>query len=219
MLTENEKDVLLGKRKVSADNFRQIRKRARDHARNDFESLIFLAQNYPGAVNDEDLLGLLAARLRQGKILLEERKVKRLPRDVGDGRRKRGSWVQIGCVLRTSQGAPLKKPDISRKLDIAYDLLHLIHSSLSEISPWTHARQVITVTKKEAELYLGVSRFKVETRNSRILDWETRQFSEDIKVEKSLVVPVGNADPGNLAVIILEKEERGTKNDTKGGEN
>jgi len=205
MLTENEKKVLLGKRKVSADNFRQIRKRARDHARNDFEGLIFLAQNYPGAVRDGDLVGLLAARLNQGKIELQERKVKRLPRDVGDGRRKRGSWIQIGGVLRTSDGAPLRKPDVSRKIEIAYELLHLIHSSLSEVSPWTHAREAVVVTKKEGDLHLGVSRFKVEIGKFRTLDWETQQFSEDIKVEKSLVLPVGNANPRNLAVIIFER--------------
>ncbi len=215
MLTVKEKAILSRKEQVSKDYFYKTKERARKKAKKCLESLAFLAKHYPESVKDNEVVELIAAILRHGKIEELERLKKRLPPSMGSrkrprksGRGKNGYWVQLGGVLRTSEGAPLRNPEISRKITLAYDLLQVTHNSLSELSPLKDARQVIKLTKKGEETGIEVSCLKVERRIFQPFDFDAMQFSNETRPENYTILPIEDADPANLAVIILEKRVR-----------
>lgn len=206
MLTAKEKAILSRKEQVSKDYFYKTRERARKKARKSLESLTFLADHYAESIETKDIIEFVATVLKHGEIDRFQRLKKRLPPSMGS--RKRGPWVQLGGVLRTRKGAPLRKPEILSKITLAYDLLQVTHKSLSELSPLKYARQVIKLTKKGEETGMEVSCLQVERRISQPFDYDATQSSKEIRPENYAILPIGDADPANLAVIILEKRVR-----------
>jgi hypothetical protein len=208
MLTARQKQVLEGKGNPSAVSKRQVRYKTRKKARRALEDLAFLAGHYPESVSCDSLVALVSAMLKQGEITNEERQVQRLPPDFDNGQRKRspsGKWVQLSGVLREKNGAPLKKPGVYRKIELAHSLIQAIHNELSSLSPLKHARQTVLLTRKEKkQVELSVSRFKCKRQEKAGLNFETGKF-EPIEAENLLVLSVGSLEPADLAAIIFSK--------------
>lgn len=149
---------------MSTGYLRKIRFKARKKAKKDMDSLIFLAENYPQAIDGNDLKLLLNTYLKHGKSPELERV--RIPvRDLKTGKvrsRIRSPWgpsaIQIAGTLRNEDGSLLEKPEIYRKIRMSYELLKIIHKRLTELPP-LKSGQVIVLKKDENE---GV-KLRIET--------------------------------------------------------
>ena len=149
LLTKREREVLSRTGKKASSNYRDVvRFNLRKKASRALESLATLAELYPEAIPPEKVVEIVSKLLKHGEITKEDRTVARLPPGLGAGR-KRGPFLKIAGDLRSGDGAPQKKPECRRKLDLSYELLKVIYRELYKLTSLKQASDAIELRRLE----------------------------------------------------------------------
>jgi len=194
-----EKKLVCGDFEITKNYLRQTHNRTKNRASEALKDLIFLAENYPEYVRVEDLAKLVSAKLAHGKIDLKDRK--RKPRKMRS--KKYNSWVQIAGVLHTENGAPLIKPEIPKKVWLAFEILQSVHAALSNLTIFDEWR-VIRLVKEGEKIDVYFAPLATEKGDPNSLDKKPLSRADIIRSENHALLKIGTVNPENLKIIVLE---------------
>jgi len=204
--SKKRKNITVGEFEVTSNYVRQIHYRVKKKTQKGLKDLIFLAENYPEYLQDENVVEFLAAKLSHGTIRLEDRK--RKPRSMRS--KKYRSWVQMAGTLHAENGAPLRKPEIHNKVWLAFKMLQSVHEALSNLS-FFNAMQVIRLVKEGEKIDVHFAILATEKGEIMALDKHSPSLSDIIKSENHALFKIGNANPENLKIIVLEYDNANHK--------
>jgi hypothetical protein len=199
--SQGKKEIIIRGFRIDADYLRQVHSQAKIRAKKAMEDLAFLAREYPGYVDDSDLLKFVASKLSPGTISLKDRK--RKPRLMRS--KKYANWVQVAGTLHSENGAPLIKPEINKKVWLAYNLLESVHESLAGISLLYNNSQVLRLNRKNEKIDVTFSRLTTEKLDASPVDVNTLFVTEN--VENCVGIKVESTNATKLKILILENED------------
>jgi hypothetical protein len=227
ILTANQNEILSGRKKCSRDTERKNRDRARARTKSELKELANIAEKFPDAIQNEDIVNLVRAKLKHGQIENWEMTRSRFPKKV-DEKRHKVSCVQNDGVLRNKKGVPIDRADLAEKTIFA-NKLQAVFENLALMVP--DAKDVAgfrdfdfpTILDKYRVIRLCQKGKKVTPFLHHCLNMEDENVSKSfqelmsfgiVKSSKEvdtlvncLVLPLGKVDLKKINVIILEKQD------------
>jgi hypothetical protein len=176
MLTKRQQQILSGAKEITGksgkkitvtDNYRNtVRYKAKTKCLRDMESLIFIAEHFPEAIEKTQLVTLVKTLISHGKperrvsarprMYVKDRETgkeywKRIPkthkRDLQTGTLKVGTWEWLAS--RKKDGAPNVQPEVYSSMELVYNLSELMHNHLTTLSPLIKALRINDVVELE----------------------------------------------------------------------